>query len=697
MKIAPRVRSRNSQEHDVTGRATRSSSTPRSLRQTDISIRRTQATDLKRDIAGLKRQTKALKKRSPITARQAGPEIKGGTPRMPFMEANSSKGAIVENDFTLPSSTLDNDGTGLHGEAFAVTNNALGSVIKSEADFGSEARDGNTLVNLKSIADVNDEYDSGSDQAVENIGACNDRGDGSDDEEHIGLMTKNGGGKAKRRKRRRRFVPKKKPRVSAQEAERIGISFKTRSTMLSMEKSEAIIERDKSLDLTSKEDSTSKWIIKELQASKGFVDKVEVDFEPEKVAPMRRTPRMASLNAIAKVNAVLHSYSPMAGKSTHEIRDRSSCNNSEYGPRPKADRRRHRRSTSSVTQTDDIVFFTSIKGEQNEWTMSGSGDVFQQSVAEHQPISDSSVSSTSNWTTEEEGTMTKDKAVQTMFNHKAVQTDVNLMDGVTFHNSSSGCTCGFLENVNSQESLSPSQGTDNASWTPPCTVYHIPPTINTNSISVPLCSCISTKTTTHTIAIPFTKTHMLTHTDAKHFDANPILSAHSSKRMASLNALAMMNAMKVLDRPLFAYAHGSAASSRRDDLEKSDKRNCGQIRIPKISFQATSTSKFSVGTKGRLSNAVKSSHMKSLSNQIEHLIETKRQPFRSSNKVSCYFLSSGVAFYSKSDTICTVLCAIICREWKPIPSRESRLQIKKFVIIVNGEFIKSFHLHCIEL
>ena len=636
MKIVPRLRSRSSQEHDATGRATRSSSTPRSLRQTDISIRRTQATDLKRDIAGLKRQTKALKKRSPITARQAGPEVKGGTQRMPYMEVNSSRGAVFEKDFTLSSSSmLDNDGTSLQREALVVTNNDLESVIGSEADIENEAIDDNNLVNLKSIEDDDDEYESGSDQAVGSIGASNDGGDRSGEEEHIGLMAKNGGGRGKRRKRRRRFVPKKKPKVSAQEIDRTGSRLKARRTMFTMEKSKATVEPDKDLDLTSKEDPASKWIIKELQTSKGFVDKV--DFEPEKAIPMRRTPRMASLNAIAKVNAVLHSYSPIAGKSTHEIRDRPSCSTSEYGPRPKADRRRHRRSTSSVTQTDDIVFFTSIKGEQNEWTMSGSGDVFQQNVAEHQPISDSSVSSTSNWTTEEEGTMTKDKAVQTMFNHKAVQTDVNLMDDVTFQNSPSGCTCGFLENVNSQEHVSPSQGTDNANWTPPCTVYHIPPTINTNSISVPLCSCISTKTTTHTIAIPFTKTHMLTHTDAKHFDANPILSAHSSKRMASLNALAMMNAMKVFDRPLFAYAHGSTASSRRHDFEKSDKQNCGQIRIPKISFQATSTSKFSVGSKGKLGNTVKSSHMKSLSNQIEHLIETKRQPFRPSNKVGCYF------------------------------------------------------------
>ena len=633
MKIAARPRSRTSKDNESTGRTTRSSSTPRSLRQSDLSIRRTQAVGLKRDIADLKRQAKVVKKRSPITARQTRAEVKGGTCQVPFMAENSTTAAILGEDSNFSLSTSGTDLVDVHPGAFLITNDVHEFVVKPEGENENEGGNSSHSIVQLGLGDDNDGYESASDQAVESIGPSID-GDVSGEEEHTELATRNGGGKIKRRKRRRRFVPKKKPKIVAQEVERTNIKLRS-------------VLPTKTSVPNSKEDSTSRWIAKELRTSRGFVDKVQVDFESDTLVPMRRTPRMASLNAIAKVNAVLHSYSTSTGKSAHEIRDKSDSKTLDYGVRPKVDRRRQR-STSSVTQTDDIVFFTSIKGEQNEWMMSGSGDVFQQQIVDHQPISDSSVSSTSNWASEEEKMTTRDKAVQTVFNHKAVQTEIQLLDNAAFANSPSGCTCGYLENVHSQEHVSPSQGTDDADWMPPCTVYQIPPTINRNSLEVPLCSCISTKTTTHTIAIPFTKKHMLTHTDAKHFKADQKLSAHNSKRMASLNAIAMMNAMKVLDKPLFGYAHGGAAPPRRHDYEKSHKQNGGQIRIPKISFQATSTSKFSLGSKGKLGSSVKASQMKSLSNQIEHLIETKRQAFRPSNKVwMCYLLSEAHVLFKR--------------------------------------------------
>jgi len=667
MKIASRPRSRTSKDNESTGRTTRSSSTPRSLRQSDLSIRRTQPIGLKRDIADLKRQTKVAKKRSPITARQTRAEVKGGTCLVPFMAENSTASVILGKDSNFPLSTSGTDLAEVHPGAFLIDNDVHKCVVKSEGNTENEGGNSSYSIVQLGIGDDNDGYESAIDQAVESIGPSID-GDVSGEEEHIELATRNGGGKVKRRRRRRRFVPKKKPKIVAQEVE------KTNSSLRSVLPPKTNVPN-------SKEDSTSRWIAKELRTSRGFVDKVQVDFESDTLVPMRRKPRMASLNAIAKVNAVLHSYSPSTGKSAQEIGDKSSGKTQDYGIRPKVDRRRQR-STSSVTQTDDIVFFTSIKGEQNEWKMSGSGDVFQQQILDHQPISDSSVSSTSNWASEEEKMTTKDKAVQTVFNHKAVQTEIQLLDNAAFTNSPSGCTCGYLENVHSQEHMSPSQGTDDdADWMPTCTVYQIPPKITKNSLEVPLCSCISTKTTTHTIAIPFTKKHMLTHTDAKHFKADQKLSAHNSKRMASLNAIAMMNAMKVLDKPLFGYAPGGAAPPRRHDYEKSHKQNGGQIRIPKISFQATSTSKFSLGSKGKLGSSVKASQMKSLSNQIEHLIETKRQAFRPSNKMINGWVFEGDPSeqpYAQEDRI------IIRRYYPSMRRNEEVINVRDAVLLKSG-------------
>ena len=681
MRISSRPRSKNSKNNDSTGRTTRSSSTPRSLRQSDLGVRRTQASGLKRDIADLKRQTKGLKKRSPVISRQARPETKLKIQQTTFMEEIPKKSAATNEDLTLGPTA---DATFIQGPEVS-TNNGLDGEIENEAATVKEA-------DIENESEVGYKKGNGDDEdGNENLISDSLAGivrntdeNGSDEDEPVDFAAVRGNEtmKVKRKKRRRRFVPKKKPKMttnSVQEVENVDARVKKRGRRVSTERpQEFVISQQDKNGTTSRGDSS--LIIKELQTSKGFVDKVDLDLKSDELMPMRRTPRMASLNAIAKVNAVLESYSPVAGKAASETREKCHYKKTEHGVRPKVDKRR-KRSTSSVTQTDDIIFYTSIKGEHNEWMMSGSGDVFQQHTAEHQPISDSRVSSTSNWASEEEGTMTKDKAVQTVVNHKAVQTDLLLFDSSFAANSPSSCTCGYLDNVSSQEHASP--GDDEATWPPPhvpCTVYRIPPTITTNTLNVPVCSSISTKTSTHTMAIPFTKTHMLAHTDAKQFEASPIISADGKKRMASLNAIAMMNAMKVLDRPLFGYEHGAVPSSSR--IEKTYRQNYGTIRIPRINFQATSTSKFSIGGKSRPGGAVKSSHMKSLSNELEQLIENKRQAFRPSNKVRILLLFKDLKNGSKKTEI-----SFFCRK----PRGTSLKAIKVTMQCIN---IISFHLKC---
>ena len=630
MRISSRPRSRSSKDNVLTGRTTRSSSTPRSLRQSDLSIMRTQTSGLKRDIADLKRQTKELKKKSPVLARQARPETKKGGQRIVPMEENSRDAGICGNNSVLTSEATNDD---VHGA------DKRGSIVSAnDCNGGGFARKGDDATDAK--VDTNQLDGSNVAPHESNDHELRDASFEGTNDDSLESNDAADGLKSRRRKRRRRFFPKKKPKLtlhSSGDAENVSSRGpkRGRRSLLGSCEDGAVSPSEEDQEASVKQDTARTTIIRELQTSKGFVDKVDLD----ELVPMRRTPRMASLNAIAKVNAVLESYGP---KAANDLREKVHCKKSEYGLRSKEDKRR-KRSASSVTQTDDVIFFTSIKGEHNEWMMSGSGDVFQQLV-EQQPISDSRVSSTSAGTLEEESTAaTKDKAVQTMINHKAVQTDLLFLDNAS---SPSSCTCGYIENVNWMEQMSPPQARDDAEWLVPCTVYRVPPTITANTLNVPVCSSISTKTTTHTIAIPFTKTHVLTHTDLKEMDENTNISTQGSKRMASLNAMAMMNAMKVLDRPFLSFAPGSTAVSSRGhhEYDRPDKGHFGQIRIPRINYQATSTSKFSMSGRSKPGSTVKSSQMKSLSNHLEDLLESKKQAFRPSSKVCCIFITSGRRF-----------------------------------------------------
>ncbi len=304
----------------------------------------------------------------------------------------------------------------------------------------------------------------------------------------------------------------------------------------------------------------------------------------------------------------------------------------EAESKSKIDKRR-KRSTSSVTQTDDLIYFPPLRDAKDDWTVSSatSSDVFT-AIPSHfhdQPISDSRVSSTSNCFSDDEGAITtKDQAVQTVVNHKAVQTDSYLMQdraSEVLPGNLSNCTCNTPENSSND--------------TPPVTTcYKIPPTVPGNSLNVPLRSSILTKTTTHSIAIPFTKTHVLSHMDMGNLENFPsqVSNVQSNKRMASLNAIAMMNAMKVLDKPFLSLTNLNSGTSKRRDIDRSDRNGSGPIRIPKINFQATSTSKFGGSNKGKVINPAKSTQLKSLSSQLEKLMENKKPDAKASNKVSFY-------------------------------------------------------------
>lgn len=647
MKISSKQRQQTTKNNAFSERTTRSSSTPRSLRQSDLGVKRSQISGLKLDIDAKKRQAACPKRNSKVST--------ATKKKLRKAVLKTKKESSTENVSSAEARITDVER--FKSEEIACPEQSKGNPSEMEVETRSYAvttstgEDDSELPEttvVTSIADRLDEIVTGGDKVSEQSGdKSNDKKQQICDSPSTSNNAR-GRSNRKRRNTRTRFAPKKKSKLTSKASEEISAGLSETEDVI-VDDTDSFVDsflKDKHREPTSKRDLGRLSLMKELQTSTGFVDKVDLSTKPEESMPMRRKPRMASLNAIAKVNAVLESYSPLAGKSMHQIRENAQAKRSDYGLKPKQDKRR-KRSTSSVTQTDDILFFASMKSDNSEWLISSgsANDVFKQPafVFDEQPISDSRVSSTSNWVCEDGYSMTKDKAVQTVVNHKAVQTDAFLLDDVIAANSPSSCTCGYLDSISLNENMSPARSStvsqtdiSAANVAIASTVYRIPPTITTNTLHVPLCSSISTKTTTHTIAIPFTKMHQLVHTDMRHAQAvqrhGP--SVQNSKRMASLNAIAMMNAMKVFDRPLFEYPHKTTeVASRRCEHDNFGKQSTNQIRVPKINFQATSTSKFSLGSKGKIANPVKAAHIKNLSSQIEQLIDTKKPTVRPYSKV----------------------------------------------------------------
>ena len=646
MKISSRQRPQT-KNNAFSERTTRSSSTPRSLRQSDLGVKRSQISGLNLAIDAKKRQAAVPKRNNKlsIVAKRkllkvvSKTEGETSTENVSFAEAQLTD---VER-FKSEETACPEQSKGSQSEMEVETSSC--AVITSTGKDDGEPPE--TTV-VTSIADSLEEIPTGGDKLLEQSeDKSNDKKQGIYDSPSTSNNAR-GRSNRKRRNTRTRFAPKKKSKLTSKVSEAISKGLSETEDVI-VDNSDSFIDSSLKEKHRVKRDRGRLSLMKELQTSTGFVDKVDLSTTPEESMLVRRKPRMASLNAIAKVNAVLESYSPLAGRSMHQVRENAQAKRTDNGLKPKQDKRR-KRSTSSVTQTDDILFFASMKSDNNEWLISGgsANDVFKQPafVFDEQPISDSRVSSTSNWVCEDECTMTKDKAVQTVVNHKAVQTDAFLLDDVIAANSPSSCTCGYLDSISLNENVSPTRSStvcqtdiSAANVAIASTVYRIPPTITTNTLHVPLCSSISTKTTTHTIAIPFTKMHQLVHTDMRHAQAvqrhGP--SVQNSKRMASLNAIAMMNAMKVFDRPLFDFPHETTeVASRRREHDNFGKQGANQIRVPKINFQATSTSKFSIGSKGKVVNPVKAAHIKNLSSQIEQLIDTKKPNVRPYSKVCFY-------------------------------------------------------------
>lgn len=362
-------------------------------------------------------------------------------------------------------------------------------------------------------------------------------------------------------------------------------------------------------------------LLDRLASTPGFVDKPSVEVEGDSLA-RRRTPRMASLNAAAKVNLFFEPSSPLAGRSMNEIQHHATRRKSSLEREMEAS---FRNGTGYVDDEDDDIF------ENND-------DYVSQEI-----------SSTSDGHFQNELEVPKENQIKSETKTKShIFTNGNTIIGKL------GGQKRKFEPDSTSEGVKRSRkkfdinnmlfqreqqlGMECDTTTDPCYKTMVDACIQVDLprptplkhirvLSVPIKGQIYTSSG----SIPFTKSHLVAPgPPAKPPIEHTLSKKASTKRTASLNAQAMLNAMMSRDGPLHKYKSAGNFLAQRSKYNKSSKENVATklpkdyvnlmpLRIPKINFAATSTSNFSVGRHRPAGNPIKSIYLKNLNMDLEKL------------------------------------------------------------------------------
>jgi len=364
-------------------------------------------------------------------------------------------------------------------------------------------------------------------------------------------------------------------------------------------------------------------LLDRLAPTPGFVDKTSVEVDNDSLA-RRRTPRMASLNAAAKVNLFFEPSSPLAGRNAHDGQHHSSRRKS------------------------------SIDRDYDEGLRNGDGydDDDYDDLFETDDSATNEISSTSDNSLNNEVGILKENKVQ--FDNRASNlTNGNLLEAkvgqkhkLEADSTSEGVKRGrkkfdinnMLFQREQQIEMECDTTTDYKTMVDACIQVDLPrptPLKHIRVLSVPIKGHIYTSSG----SIPFTKSHLVKPgPTAKPPIEHTISKTASTKRTASLNAQAMLNAMMARDGPLHKYRNAGEFLMQQSKYKKSSKENVAAkiakdvvnlspLRVPKINFAATSTSNFSVGRHRPAGNPIKNIYLKNLNMQLEKLqAESAREP-----------------------------------------------------------------------
>ncbi|XP_031559111.1 uncharacterized protein LOC116295449 [Actinia tenebrosa] len=373
----------------------------------------------------------------------------------------------------------------------------------------------------------------------------------------------------------------------------------------------------------------SSSLLDRLAPTPGFVDKPSVDVDIGSLA-RRRTPRMASLNAAAKVNLFFEPASPIAGRSdTHHQSRRMSKGSSDKD----YDGGLRNGSTSyddNLFENDECVLqeisstsdgyltFESLatieKQENIQYISKGKEILVENGRPEGPKIGQKRKLEAADSTSE--GTVKRGRKkfdINNMLYEREQQLEME---------------CDTTTDANIKTMVDACIQVD---LPRPPQLKHI------RVLSVPIKGQIYTQSG----SIPFTKSHLIAPGAPPRPPVEHTISKKAStKRTASLNAQAMLNAMMAKDGPLhkmknasnLLIPHAKNSKSSKENIATKNSQNLVNVpplRIPKINFAATSTSNFSLGRHRPTGNPVKNIYLKSLNMQLEKLqAERAKDPWK---------------------------------------------------------------------
>lgn len=378
-------------------------------------------------------------------------------------------------------------------------------------------------------------------------------------------------------------------------------------------------------------------MLERLAPTPGYVDKTPMDFEGGSLA-QRRTPRMASLNAAAKVNVFFEPSSPLAGRSLFEIQQHSHTIK-KPSTRNSTERRLSDKGNSNsayVAENYDREEFTDsdvfLQGEvTSTWDAPRSKGVIV-SPKEFESLAENTASSHFEFVTNghragRDNFKRKPEADSTSEDERNAKR-IHIDGGGELVALDTAEMVGF-EGVDEDQEIECDTTTDS----PPKTMVDVciqvdlprPPLKHVRVLSVP----IKGQLVTSVGSVPFTKSHLVTPvTPSRPPPELKMSKTATTKRAVGLNNQAMENAFVANDGPLAKYKSVGGLIDERSKARKSkdlvnkmpaSSSNSVTLKIPKINFAATSTSTMSAGRGRPAGNPLKSIQLKNLNIQLEKL------------------------------------------------------------------------------
>ena len=381
-------------------------------------------------------------------------------------------------------------------------------------------------------------------------------------------------------------------------------------------------------------------MLERLAPTPGYVDKTSMDLESGSLA-QRRTPRMASLNAAAKVNVFFEPSSPLAGRSLFEIQQHSHTTK-KPPTRNSTERKYSDKGSSNGAEniydreelTDSDVFFQSEV--TSTWDTPRSkgvivspkdfADVAELAASSHFEFTNGQRTGKDHYKRKPEADSTSEDERKAKKIHLDGGSEYVTVDGREIVDLDGGYEDSEVE-------------CDTTTDSPPKTMVDVCIQVDlprpqvkqhVRVLSVPIKGQLVTSAGT----VPFTKSHLVTPvTPSKPPPELKTSKTATTKRAVGLNNQAMANAFVANDGPLAKYKAVGGLIDERNKARKVKEfvnkmpasSSSVTLKIPKINFAATSTSTMSAGRGRPAGNPLKNMHLKNLNIHLEKLAAKRAQ------------------------------------------------------------------------